>query len=257
MKLAQLWEQRSTLNFQGKRVPTFWNPVAPKPEGLANKPLLALLTGYGLSLELPVGQLVGRQLQKVGEPTAVLRNLLKANQADEAQHDKGFRMLAEALGEEYQPLIGRGRAIGEVLIEEVPDTEPITLAGLLEVTCFLPFLGLIRLEGGSEGSRFALGINQDEQRHVATNAAVSKALGLPLPKQFPQFRPIRDALFEPLREHLSEDTWETFYSASNELAETLDSPTLNRMARVTSKNFFAPFEVANQTMYARTLGGPK
>ncbi|MEM0337973.1 MAG: hypothetical protein QW683_08670 [Candidatus Caldarchaeum sp.] len=248
MKLEDIWVKR-TVERNGKRVPTFWNPQPLEGDTTGvNLELMAKLVALGLNLELPVGELVSQQLKRVpGLNVGVAGLVLRSAIADEARHHKGFTYAASYL-----------RAHGvEIPLSEAESFRkeldglpysPITVAGLLEVTLFLPFLAMMRLEGGRPFNHLALGINTDEQRHTVVNAGISEALGDPI-HTCARFHPIRESVLEWVGK--STEHTDLLYRASRELFESQDSPSLNKLAQVASVAFVAPFENANGITYGR------
>lgn len=252
MNLEQIWIERTTVNEKGNRVPTFWNPTPlSKIEGdTYDGNLMARIVSLGLVMELPVGELVTSQMRRIpGLNVGIVEKVLKSNISDEARHDKGMHYAEEFLTE-------AGYTVDTSPVHQfLKDTQrlpyhPITLAACLEVTLFLPMLALARMHGGQAFNRWALGINEDEQRHVRVNSSLASALGEPLPTCH-QWIPIRDAVIDYLMDrHPDKDL---FYRASNELYHTGDSPTLNAIPAVAAVSFMSPFTVTNSEKYARTV----
>jgi hypothetical protein len=254
--LEKVWLDRSTVNSQGKRVPTYWNPTPLLDvEGdTVDYSLMAKLTALGLTLELPVGDLVNRQLQRIpGLNVGLAKLVFKAAIADEARHYRGF-----CYAQEY--LINKGYPVeishADSFLADLNKLHyhPITLAAILEVSCFLPFLALMRLRGGQAFNRLALGINDDEQRHTVVNAGLAKQLGEPI-SSVKGFTEIRDSILDYLFADDDPDypsLKDTIYKSSEELRLTNNSPTLNQLASVAAVSFSAPFELENREKYART-----
>lgn len=251
--IEQVWIDRTTINESGKRVPTFWNPVPlPIIEGDSfDGNLMAKIVSLGLVLELPVGDFVTRQMRAIpGLNVGIVDKVLRAAISDEARHDKGMHYAADFLDKFGFKV---DTAPGQAFLSDIQSLpyHPITLAALLEVTCFLPMLAMARIHGGQAFNRWALGINEDEQRHTRVNASLAKAIGEPL-AACSAWRPIRDSIIDYLMAgHESKDL---FYKASNELYSTGDSPSLNAIPQVRAIAFMAPFTVSNADKYSRTTG---
>lgn len=248
MKLEEIWLKRTVVK-NGKRVPTFWNP---QPiEGSAdnvNLDLVARLVALGLNLELPVGELVSQQLKRIPSLNQGVAGLvLKSAIADEARHHLGFVFARDWLTDQGVEVPLEQAASFRRELESLTYS-PITIAGLLEVTLFLPFLALLRLEGGLPFNQLALGINTDEQRHTIVNAGISELLRDPIPTCH-QFDPIRESVLEWVGEATTNR--ELLFQASRELKENLDSPSLNKLSQVAAVAFVAPFENSNGVTYGR------
>lgn len=251
--IEQIWIERTTISESGKRVPTFWNPTPlPHIDGdTFDGILMARIVSLGLVLELPVGEFVTRQMKAIpGLNVGIVEKVLRAAINDEARHNKGMNYAAKFL-EEFGFKVDT--APGQSFLSDVQSLpyHPITLAALLEVTCFLPMLAMARIHGGQAFNRWALGINEDEQRHTRVNASLAKAIGEPL-STCSAWKPIRDSIIDYLMDgHKDKDL---FYKASNELFTTGDSPSLNAIPQVSAVAFMAPFTVSNSDKYARTTG---
>lgn len=248
LSLEKIWERR-TIEKNGRRVPTFWNPQPLEGDtGGTNLPLMAKLVALGLNLELPVGELVSTQLRRVPALSEGVAGLvLKSAIADEARHHRGFLFAQEYLESKGISVPVKQASAFAKELESLPYS-PITIAGLLEVTLFLPFLALMRIEGGQPFNHLALGINTDEQRHTVVNAGISEALGDAIPTCH-RFNSIRESVLDWVTQET--DNRELVYRASRELMDNLDSPSLNQLSQVSAVAFVAPFENANGITYGR------
>ena len=251
--LEKVWLDRTTVREDGKRVPTFWHPIplSGDPDEV-DMTLMAKLVALGLNLELPVGELIDTQIKRIrGLQTGLANQVLKAAVSDEGRHHRGMTYAQDWL-EQHGVMVPTGFVNRWMADLEALPYHPITVAALLEVTLFLPFLALMRLKGGQAFNRLALGINEDEQRHTVVNASLAAALKEPLPT-CDRWLCLRDEILDWVLADCEKDTRNLVITASDELFTDLDSPSLNRLNQVSAITFMAPFEVQNRQMYGRTL----
>jgi hypothetical protein len=204
-----------------------------------------------LCCEIPVGEFVKNANRNLADP--ILPMLLRSHVADEAAHDLGFRLAADAypvsddIAEQARDIAGKWRSIA---------VHPIAAAAALEVGVFLASLGAMRLFGGNSLSRMAAQIAKDEYRHVAVNMAVMRGFGLDFTDE------IRDLIqstvfwvFKGLNIPESETgilvDREFFLRASQELVTTGSARDLDDLVNYT--DYTAAFEVSNASLYSRSI----
>jgi hypothetical protein len=256
------------VNKNDKLTPVFWKPrkVDPSPltlfaddscliqkewgcEGSIQK-IIAL----GLCCEIPVGDFV-RDAGKGDLPAdATLPVLLRSHVADEAAHDLGFRLAAEAY-----PVDRNTQLMAQDIAQNWTSLEnhPIVPAAALEVGVFLCSLGAMRLFGGSSLSHMASQIARDEYRHVAVNMAVMKGLKLNFDRKILS---LIDETIDWIFEDLCIPDSETgitvnnsfFRRSSLELIETGSANDLDDLTNYTTHSL--PFENTNESLYSRGVG---
>lgn len=260
--LQDLYAARCTKSETGKLTPHFWQPMAsPKrplclladehrqidsPEAeLSIKRMIAL----GLELEIDVGKFVLEQSRGEVPDAPFVKELLKSAVADEARHELGFRYAADSYGVAD---VAEAKELRNKWVAMADKYQPLAVAGVLEQEVFLVTLGIMRLVGGAGLNDLAIRIAEDESRHVATNRAITKWLGVEFNKD------VTDLVDETLHfaiagldiavtDKLSLN-YDFAVSASRELRDTGTARKLDRATRVAVHRM--PFEVANKSLYS-------
>lgn len=182
--IAELYQSRCK---NGK--PTFWKPrpISPNPicyyadttklADESGRKMLQRIIGLGLHMEVNVSRYVMRGITKdLPNAGPYLPLLLRSNAADEARHELGFREANKTYGSIYDKrLENLVQAWNE---ESETSSNPISVAGQLEVSVFLITLGLMRIVGSPGITELSFKIAEDESRHIMTNHAISTALGI-------------------------------------------------------------------------------
>lgn len=201
--LQDLYIDRCMTTAEGKLTPHFWQPMPMqgKPfclfadeskqftdeaeQAAVLKSMRRLIT-LGLELELDVGKFVLEQTRGEYPDAPYVKELLKSAVADEARHDLGFQYAAKAYGAAPEADIAEARQLRARWSELADKYQPLSVAAAMEQEVFLVTLGVMRICGGSELNDLAMQIAKDESRHVATNRAVAKWLGVDLGKDVTQ-----------------------------------------------------------------------
>lgn len=248
-----------------KLVPAFWKPqpiestpltlfaddTCPVDPAWGCEVVIERIIALGLCCEIPVGEFVKNANRDLADP--ILPTLLRSHVADEAAHDLGFRLAADAypVGDDVavqaRDIAGRWRSVA---------SHPIVPAAALEVGVFLVSLGAMRLFGGNSLSHMAAQIAKDEYRHVAVNMAVMRGFGLDFTDEILSL--IRSTVawvFNGLNIPESDTgilvNREFFLRASNELVVTGSARDLDDLINYT--DYTAAFEVSNANLYSRSI----
>lgn len=269
--LTDLYLSRCYQTPTGEPKPHFWKPqpqkrrplclLADEKSGLLDEKTndaalrcMRRLISMGLALELPVGQFIEAQSRRDLPQIPYVRELLKSAVADEARHDLGFRYAADSLGvatAEEQTHIADLAAVW-VTLGDAEKYQPIAVAGQLEKRVFLVTLGLMRLIGGVGLTDLAMRIAEDEARHVATNNAIGRWLGVSFGREVEQL--IEDTLSFALGDlrftvaGIPIDV-DFLLDQSQQLEEYGFAQELDDLTRIAIHRM--PFEVANQSLYSR------
>jgi hypothetical protein len=248
-----------------KLVPVFWKPqpieAAPLtlfaddtcpvlPEWGCDAAIMRIIA-LGLCCEIPVGEFVKNANRDLTDP--ILPALLRSHVADEAVHDLGFRLAADAypvsddIAAEALDIADKWRSIA---------IHPIVPAAALEVGVFLTSLGAMRLFGGNSLSHMAAQIAKDEYRHVAVNMAVMQGMGLDFTGEILALIDSTVAwIFQGLNIPESETSilvdCDFFVRASCELVTTGSAQDLDDLVNYT--DYTAAFEVPNASLYSRSV----
>lgn len=262
--LADLYRDRCRVDSEGNLKPTFWKPRAmdsrrqvcimgdernkfdPETEQKALACMQRLIA-LGLELELPVGQFVSAQSEVPNAP--FVRELLKSAVADEARHELGFQYAAKAYGAADRAPAEELKARWSALAAKY---QPIAVAGALEQEVFLPTLGLMRLAGGSEMSSLALKIAEDESRHVATNRAIGKWLGVSFGSDLTEAVDATiDYALGDLRFTAAgvDIDYDFLVASSRSIRDTGVAPVLDDLTSASLMQ--SPFEISNDKIYDR------
>jgi hypothetical protein len=261
-----LYKSRCTQK-DGKDIPLFW-----KPQRLIGKPLtlfaddtclvspewgcesvISRILALGLHCEIPVGDFVRDAGKRDLPDNPILPVLLRSHVADEAQHDLGFRLAAEAY-----PIDKLHLAEASEIAKQWQslDVHPIVPAAALEVGVFLASLGGMRLFGGGSLSNMAAKIAQDEFRHTSVNMAVMLDLGLDFTSTI--LRMVDETIswgFQGLLIPESETgvtiDREFFRRASHELIHTGEAQDLDDLVNYTDDE--SSFEIPNGELYSRGI----
>ncbi len=251
--ISELYESRCK---DGK--PTFWRPEAIPPQNICyysdntrlsdhnGLDMVRRIIGIGLDMEVNVGRYVISGLKKDlpdGGPHLTL--LLRSNAADEARHEAGFKeankVYGRATDRQLQQLVSAWSD------EANRASNPISVAGQLEVGVFLITLGLMRIVGNSGITRLAIKIAEDEYRHVQTNHAVSTALGLWGKPNLDLIDSTLEWVFGAGLPELPGITFDKLRRYSRELLWDLNSPGFDDLTWYSFHHL--PFELDNSYLY--------
>lgn len=266
--LQDLYSDRCTKAADGRLIPHFWQPMP-----MTGKPLCRLgdeskqfdeetdatvlrsmrrLNTLGLMLELDVGKFVMEQTKGEYPDQPYVKELLKSAVADEARHDLGFRYAAEAYGQgdaSEQETANELRVRWSALADKY---QPLAVASAMEREVFLVTLGLMRVVGGSDLSELAMQIAKDESRHVATNSAITKWLGVSLGSD------VEEAVDDTIEYALAGMDLQVTSTVrlnmdfcraqSRELKETGCARRLDALTKIA--RHLQPFEVSNARLYS-------
>lgn len=272
--LTDLYTSRCVKTEKGY-TPHFWKPMELKRKPLClfgdetktftpetERDVLGImrrLIALGLDLEIPVGQFVLEQTRGEYPDAPYVKELLKSAVADEARHEQGFKFAATAYGLPDQESIDKSTALKDTWVALSNKYQPLAVAAALEQEVFLVTLGLMRILGGSSLNDLAIQIAKDESRHVATNRAISKWLGVTFDKD------IEEAVDATLDYALNGFSLKVSPSltvntdfcikSSRELRETGTAKKLDQFTRIASHRM--PFELSNKALYTsrQTEGG--
>ena len=251
--IAELYQSRCK---NGR--PTFWKPkpISYHPicyyadtTKLADESginMLQRIIGLGLHMEINVSRYVVKGITKdLPDAGPALPLLLRSNAADETRHEQGFKEANKTYGsiynEELQDLV---QAWND---EATKSSNPISVAGQLEVSVFLITLGLMRIVGSPGITELSFKIAEDENRHIVTNHAISTALGL---WGNPNLNLIDSTIEWVFGEGLldfPELKLENFIRYSRELLTDLRSTEFDDLTWYTSHHL--PFELENDELY--------
>lgn len=239
--------------------PTFWKP-GPLPyqkicyysdntklSDSYGLDMVRRIIGIGLNMEVNVGRYVINGLKKDlpnGGPHLPL--LLRSNAADEARHEEGFKEANKTYGsvtdKQLQNLVSAWSD------EANKSSNPISVAGQLEVGVFLITLGLMRIVGNSGITRLAIKIAEDEYRHVQTNHAISTALGLWNKPNLDLIDSTLAWVFGAGLPELPGITFDKIRRYSRELLSDLNSPEFDNLTWYSFHHL--PFELENNYLYS-------
>ena len=216
--------------------------------GVAESLSRSLAINYYLEVE-GAGQFVGAAIKQKKIPNhPKIKELLKANIADETYHQRGIEDLMAL----YQPLqedISEARTIAQRWQETVDKYNPLLPVAVLEVGAFMVNLAFWRVLCGSTCAIAAREIAKDEQRHAITNRSLLNYLNQPTdsPELVDLTKQTLGWIFEQLNVPPSETkfhwTKDNLITASLELIETGEAKELNRDAYY--GEWFAHFETNN------------
>ena len=239
--------------------PTFWKP-APIPvqdicyysdsTRLADNngfDMVRRIIGIGLNMEVNVGRYVIAGLKKdLPDGGLHLDLLLRSNAADEARHEAGFKEANNTYGSvtDNQLL----QLVSAWSDEANRSSNPISVAGQLEVGVFLITLGLMRIVGNSGITRLAIEIAKDEYRHVQTNHAISTALGLWDKPNLGLIDSTLEWVFGAGLPELPDITFDKIRQYSRELLSDLNSPEFDNLTWYSFHHL--PFELDNNYLYS-------
>lgn len=214
----------------------------------------------GLFLELPVGEWVldgrKRELNNLPESAKIL---LQTNIADEAKHDKGFRLANEAYFIS-KSVLSEAQGIANEWLSNVD--HPLVKARNAETGVFLPAgLAILRLVGGKSLSDMAEQIARDESRHVTTNELAIRDLGFNPGSPTQSIRELIKVTLDWLVGDLnvpSDEIGELYdfnkafiMEESDNLIERGIAPRMNLLFDVQINQ--SPMEMSNSSLYQRTV----
>lgn len=261
--LTDLYVSRCTED-KGKLVPHFWQPMAMsyRPfclfadesrqfDAETNKAVelcMQRLIALGLELEIDVGKFVLEQSRREVPTGQFVPELLRSAVADEARHELGFKFAADAYGESDR---ARAAELKRDWVAMADKYQPLAVAGVLEQEVFLVTLGAMRVLGGTELNGLAMQIAKDESRHVATNRAITKWLGVELGKDLDQLvdETLAFAMGKvnvAMTPKLSMN-FDFAVRSSRELKATGRAKDLDRVTKIAQHRM--PFEIANAKLY--------
>lgn len=137
-------------------------PIAPITEDTY---FFKRLLSVASQLEVPVGNLV---LDYSEDTFTATKNALASNAKDELNHLEQLDYCIAAI-EDDSVFFNEIDYIFDTLKNTCLGIETVTLAGLIELSCFFPVLGIMRKYGNSELVPVAGYISRDESAHVRTN----------------------------------------------------------------------------------------
>lgn len=251
--IAELYQSRCK---NGK--PTFWKPkpISYSPicyysdttqvADESGKNLLKRIIGLGLHMEINVSRYVMNGITKdLPNAGSALPLLLRSNAADEARHELGFKEASKTFGSIYDnELQSLVQSWNE---ESKKSSNPISVAGQLEVSVFLITLGLMRIVGTPGITELSFKIAEDEYRHIRTNHAIANALNL---WKNPNLNLIDSTIEWVFGEGLydfPELKKDDFLRYSRELLNDLCSPDFDNLTWYTFHHL--PFELENDELY--------
>ena len=239
--------------------PTFWRPEAVPLQHICyysdntrlsdhnGYDMVRRIIGIGLDMEVNVGRYVMNGLKKDlpdGGPHLTL--LLRSNAADEARHEAGFKEANKVYGRATDKQL---RQLVSAWSDEANrSSNPISVAGQLEVGVFLVTLGLMRIVGNSGITRLAIKIAEDEYRHVQTNHAISTALGLWGNPNLDLIDSTLEWVFGLGLPELPNITFDKLRQYSRELLSDLNSPEFDDLTWYSFHHL--PFELDNNYLYS-------
>jgi hypothetical protein len=213
--------------------------------------IMQRLIALGLVLELDVGKFVLEQTRGEYPKAPYVKELLKTAVADEARHELGFKYAAKVYGSGTEADKVGATKLQKIWSDLADKHQPIAIAGIMEREVFLVTLGLTRLVGGSSLSELAMRIAEDESRHVATNAAITKWLKVDFDSE------VQQAVSDTLEYAIGGETIKLSATRKLDLDFCLESAAdlkatgvahkLDRMTKIASHKM--PFECSNKSLY--------
>ena len=252
--ISELYKSRC--NSAGK--PTFWKPVPITTEPicyysdstrLANQDgydMVRRIIGLGLDMEVNVGRYVIDGLAKdLPDGGPHLTPLLRSNAADEARHELGFKEASKSFGRTNDKILSS--LVDDWTREARLSSNPIAVAGQLEVGVFLITLGLMRIVGTPGITRLAIKIAEDEYRHCQCNHAISNALGLWDKVNLDLIDATIEWVYGQGLSEVPELKLDNLKRYSRELLQNLNSPEWDELTWYSFHHL--PFELDNEYMY--------
>lgn len=205
------------------------------------------IIAIGLDMEVNVGRYVISGLKKdLPDGGPHLTALLYSNAADEARHEAGFKEANKVYGRATD---GQLHQLVSAWSDEANrSSNPISVAGQLEVGVFLITLGLMRIVGNSGITRLAIKIAEDEYRHVQTNHAISTALQLWGKPNLDLIDSTLEWVFGAGLPELPNITFDKLRQYSRELLSDLNSPDFDNLTWYSFHHL--PFELDNEYLYS-------